>query len=258
MPAEEGKSDDGDGGSDDETFIRQRRRQQYNYTVKEKIEHVRKAYSKPRYVYKYAYRSGVPDTYIRKWKKELPNLQLKASVNPHARSCHKGRILKEMAFESEVKQWVMDQREMDIAVRTQDIINHVIQVRPTFKKGVKKTLVAWVYKFLLRQGLSVRRVTRIGQKLSGHLKEVKDDCAAAIRSRMAPGGTLHGLQLKYFINMDQTAVYFEMKGNTTVHAKGEKTISVRDSGASKRATVCVAVAADGTRLPPFVVFKGMY
>jgi hypothetical protein len=42
-----------------------------------------------------------------------------------------------------------------MAVQTQDIINHVIQVRPNFKKGVKKTLIAWVYKFLVRHGLSV-------------------------------------------------------------------------------------------------------
>jgi hypothetical protein len=33
--------------SDNETFIRQCRRQQYNYTIKEKIECIQKAYSKP-------------------------------------------------------------------------------------------------------------------------------------------------------------------------------------------------------------------
>jgi hypothetical protein len=43
QPGEEGKSDNGDGGSDNETFIHQRRRQQYNYTIKEKIECIQKA-----------------------------------------------------------------------------------------------------------------------------------------------------------------------------------------------------------------------
>jgi hypothetical protein len=75
----------------------------------------------------------------------------------------------------------------------------------------------------------VRRVTHIGQKLSGHLKKVQDGCAQAMRNRMAVGGTLHGMPLKYFINMDQTAVYFEMKSSTTVHKKGERTVSVRDA-----------------------------
>jgi hypothetical protein len=95
--------------------------------------------------------------------------------------------------------------------------------------------------------------------LSGHLKKVQDDAAAAIRKRLSVGGTLHGMELKYFINMDQTAVYFEMKTTTTVHEVGAKTVSVRKSGSnSKRATIVLAVAADGTKLPPFVVFKGKY
>jgi hypothetical protein len=91
----------------------------------------------------------------------------------------------------------------------------------------------------------------------GHLKEIQDDAAAAIQKQMEPSGTLHGIDLKYFINMDQTAVYFEMKSNTTVHKIGARTVSVQESGSnSKRATIVLAVAADGTKLPPFVVFKG--
>jgi hypothetical protein len=109
----------------------------------------------------------------------------------------------------------------------------------------------------MRHGLSVCHVTRIGQKLSGHLKNVQDDCAEAMRNHMDVGGTLHGMPLKYFINMDQTAIYFEMKSSTTVHKKGERTVLVRDSASNlKRATVVLAVVADGLKLPPFVVFKG--
>ena len=88
-------------------------------------------------------------------------------------------------------------------------------------------------------------------------RQIQEDFAGAIRTRMAVGGTLHGIDNKYFINMDQTAVYFEMKSNTTVDTVGVKTVSIRDSASnSKRATVVLAVAADGTKLPPFVVFKG--
>jgi hypothetical protein len=246
--------DDGDGGKKKRT----RKRNQFNYTIKQKIAMVREAYSKPKYVNQFARESGLANSIlIRKWKKEICKLQQKALVNPHARSCHKGRKVDDLPFELEMKDWVMEQRSMDIAVRTKDIINHVLKVNPTFKDGSRTKMFAWVYKFLVCHGLSVRRVTRIGQKLSGHLKKVQDDCAQAMRNRMAIGGTLHGMPLKYFINMDQTAVYFEMKSSTTVHQKGERTVSVRDSASnSKRATVVLAVAADGTKLPPFVVFKG--
>jgi hypothetical protein len=74
---------------------------------------------------------------------------------------------------------------------------------------------------------------------------------------MAIGGTLHGMPLKYFINLDQTAIYFEMKSSTTVHKKGERTVLICDSASnSKRTTVVLAVVADGTKFPPFVNFKG--
>jgi hypothetical protein len=42
---------------------------------------------------------------------------------------------------------------------------------------------------------------------------------------MDVGGTLHGTDLRYFINMDQNAVYFEMKSNTTADNVGARTVS---------------------------------
>jgi hypothetical protein len=253
-----GGGDNGNGDGEEVVKKRRRKRHYYNYTIKQKIAIVQEAYSKPKYVAKFARIKGMPrDTDIRKWKTMLCKLKVKALQNPHAKSCHPGPSVKDIEFERETKQWILDQRAMDIGVRTRDIINHVIQVRPNFKGGVQKRLIAWVYKFLARHRLSVRRVTRIGQKLSGHLKEVQDDATAAIRKRLAEGGTLHGMDLKYFINMDQTAVYFEMKSSTTVNEVGARTVSIRDSASnSKRATIVLAVAADGTKLPPFVVFKG--
>ena len=237
---------------------RSRRRNNYSFTVKQKIQIVRMAYRIPNNVRKTAIKLGMSrDTDIRKWKKNLPRLIEKARINPHARTTSKGPSVSDPVFEKEIKDWIMEQRSDDILVRTKDIINFTIQSRPDYKNGVEKTLVSWVYKFLARNNLSVRRVTRVGQKLSGHLKEVKDDCCQALRQRMDVGGTLHGLDPHFFINMDQTAVYYEMKSSTTVDVVGKNTISCRDSGSnSKRVTVVLSVAADGTKLPPFVVFKG--
>jgi hypothetical protein len=133
-------------------------------------------------------------------------------------------------------------------------------MQPDFRGGNQKRLISWVYKFLARHGLLIQRVTLVGRKLSGHLKQVQDDAATAIRKRIVEvGGTLHGMDLKYFINMDQTAVYFEMKSTTTVHELGARTVSVCKSGLnSKRAMIVLAVVADGTKLSPFVVFKGKF
>jgi DDE superfamily endonuclease len=104
--------------------------------------------------------------------------------------------------------------------------------------------------------LTLRRVTHRGQKLSGHLRQLKNDTTNAINKRFGPDGTLHGMDPHYFLNMDQTAVYFESKSRTIVARKGKKSVCQRDSGCdAKRATVVVTVAADGTKLEPFFIFK---
>jgi hypothetical protein len=70
-------------------------------------------------------------------------------------------------------------------------------------------------------------------------------------------GTLYKLPGKFFLNMDQTAIYFEAKTSFVVAKKGSKNVPCRASGSdAKRCTVVVTIAADGTKLPPFFIFKG--
>jgi DDE superfamily endonuclease len=86
---------------------------------------------------------------------------------------------------------------------------------------------------------------------------VKQDATTAITSRFIAGGTLENVGPHYFINMDRTAVYFESKSKCKVAKKGARCVCAQDSGSdAKRCTIAVTVAADGTKLPPFFVFKG--
>jgi DDE superfamily endonuclease len=236
---------------------RVRKRHYYPFSVKEKILMVQEAYGTPNNVSKTARKYSVYCSGLVDWNSNLLLLKAKALINPHAKTTHAGREVHDIDVDPVIKDWILAQRTQNIAVHTRNIIQFAIQTKPPFKGGDVKKQVKWVYRFLGRNGLSIRRPTRIGQKLSGHLQEVQDDMTRGVRERLAVGGSLHGLDPKYFINMDQTAVWFEMKSSTTVDVLGAQTVSVRDSGSnSKRCTVCLAVAADGTKLPPFVVFKG--
>ena len=59
------------------------------------------------------------------------------------------------------------------------------------------------------------------------------------------------------INMGETAIWYDMPGNTTLNAKGEKSVLLQTSGHEKsRFTVTLAARADGTKLPVQVIFKG--
>jgi hypothetical protein len=62
---------------------------------------------------------------------------------------------------------------------------------------------------------------------------------------------------RFILNMDQTPVYFCMTRKKTLEVVGVKTVHIRTSTSNtKRATVAVTIATDGTVHPSTIVFKG--
>ena len=59
-------------------------------------------------------------------------------------------------------------------------------------------------------------------------------------------------------NMDETPLWLDMPGETTVSRAGERTITIRTTGHDKgRFTVVLSAMADGRKLKPYIVFKGV-
>ena len=58
-------------------------------------------------------------------------------------------------------------------------------------------------------------------------------------------------------NMDETPVYFNLVSGKTIDRVCVKSCVIRSTGAEKRhITVVLTVPADGSMLPPMVIFKG--
>lgn len=61
-----------------------------------------------------------------------------------------------------------------------------------------------------------------------------------------------------FINMDQTAVQFQMRPLRTIDFVGTRAISVSVGGNStERLTIALAITSGGVKLPPYAIYKGM-
>lgn len=59
--------------------------------------------------------------------------------------------------------------------------------------------------------------------------------------------------------MDETPLWMDMPGDTTVERQGARSVPVRSTGHDKaRFTVVLADMANGKKLNPFVVFKGAH
>ena len=68
---------------------------------------------------------------------------------------------------------------------------------------------------------------------------------------------LNGYSRSDIANMDETAIWADMPGETTVTTKGVRSVPMFSTGHEKsRVTVCLAAFADGQKLQPFIVFKG--
>ena len=58
--------------------------------------------------------------------------------------------------------------------------------------------------------------------------------------------------------MDETPMQFELPSSRSLELSGSRTVPVKSCGAEKRSfTVTLAVATDGRKLPPAVIFKGV-
>ena len=67
-----------------------------------------------------------------------------------------------------------------------------------------------------------------------------------------------GYSLARIFNMDETPMWFELPSSRTLEFSGGRTVPVKSCGAEKRSfTVTLAVAADGKKIPPAVIFKGV-
>ncbi|CAG8857535.1 42874_t:CDS:1, partial [Gigaspora margarita] len=81
---------------------------------------------------------------------------------------------------------------------------------------------SWLYRFLKRHHLSLRRRTKISQKLPEDLtSKLIEFYKFVIRSR-----SNYQYDLSQIVNMDKTPVYFDMAGAYTINQKGAKTVQI--------------------------------
>ena len=73
----------------------------------------------------------------------------------------------------------------------------------------------------------------------------------------AEQGRLNILPPAAIANMDETAIWADMPGNTTVEKIGATSVPLLTTGHEKeRITVCLSALASGEKLKPFIVFRG--
>lgn len=193
---------------------------------------------------------GVATKQVREWQKQEDILK----SMPRTHKANKMNPPKWPVLEDEITKWVEGQRLNGFIITRPMIRLMALKWADTHKSESKdfKATRGWCSRFMLRRNLVLRVKTKMAQKLPADLEhKILNFQRYVIRARQR-----HDYPLALIGNMDETPVYFDLPGNRTVNKRGDKTVFVRTTGHERqRFTVVLACLADGTKLPPMVIFK---
>jgi len=103
-----------------------------------------------------------------------------------------------------------------------------------------------------RHNLVNRRKTTVAQRLPENYNEQQSEFLSYILFRRKE----YDYPLSLIGNMDETPMAFNLPSNTTVEQRGTKIVSILSTGHEHaNFTVVLACMADGTKLPPVIIFK---
>ena len=166
-----------------------------------------------------------------------------------------GRKSSSIDKELEILDWIKFNRNQGIAISVRSLIGFAISIINEFKNKKYKTLVSWAHRFMKRNNLTIRMSSHIGQKITSRgemqlLKFLKDIIAK-------PNCLDIFDDLERIINVDESPIYLEMPPKKTIEIKGSKNVDIYTFGKEKQRITCVlSIAANGTKLPPLLIFKG--
>jgi len=146
-------------------------------------------------------------------------------------------------------EWVLEQRKQGLAVTYALIQNKMREIlsEPSmiaryhnFINDFKVSLF-WLRLFLKRYGLSLRRRTKVSQKLPKQVEESLESFNKFVTQLRIE----KSFELCDIFNMDETPVWFDMAGDFTVNPKGEKTVHIRGTDNEKNQFTVVLTCAAG-------------
>ena len=154
------------------------------------------------------------------------------------------------AMEKAVFDWIVEMRASNFHVSRRMI---KAKVKDTSTKEGFKASNGWLQRFMRRNGLSLRRKTTVchrppADSIPKLVSFITHLISLQKKHKYQPANTFA---------MDETACWMDMPSDTTIDAIGARSVPIKTKGHEKdHFTVILTARADGTKLKPYVVFKG--
>ena len=198
---------------------------------------------------------------IRRWLSQrdlIVDFVRNRAINVSSRRNIRGGKAQYPEVEDAIMEFIRDERKFGRSVNEKMIQRKPLVLFPKLYPMPCASLKAskvWLQRMLLRNNLSFRRVTSVGQKVPS---DAPERCDQFLRKMQSIRG------YDYIWNMDDTPCYSGMPELSTIDAKGIQTVKVKTTGHEKlRFTAAVLsagikIAANevkAVRLPPMIIFK---
>ena len=194
---------------------------------------------------------GVQPSQIRRWKANKDKL---SRAKNSKKTVASGRKPSFLHLEDELMGWAFALRDEGKPVKYSHIQLEACKMDDSFKDKTIQQQYHIIRRLCVRNCFVVRQATHKAQE---HPQKSVDEAIEWLQNVRPIVAAVPVAHRAYILNMDQTPLNFSLEDGKTLHLKGERTVTVRSTGGSKaRTTVSLTVAMDGTKLKPFVIFKG--
>ena len=230
------------------------RRGKGTFTIREKKAIVEEAYATTSNVKPTARKYGIESVQIRRWKKAI------ASIDPTQTIKYANKLMYRIASPSVLKdadlyphlmEFFEAERSVDRPVNATTLAYEAMRFKPHLAEIPFQALLKRMHRFIRREELVLRRRTHEAQQTRSS-ERVEEDFVEQVNQHIA----MAQLPPRAVVNIDETNADFDQPAKTTLSRPGERTIRIASTGSSGRCTVLLGVTLDGSKLPPFIVFKG--
>lgn len=189
---------------------------------------------------------------VQEWCKSKEHLQ--SAKKSEKRKSGAGRPVRYTDIEEKLISWFQERRSAGIRVTGKSLKHEALRLHKLNGSQSFKASQGWFTKFKKRHDISFRRTTHISQ----HSVEITDDKVDKFLRFIIRLRRLRAYEDRDILNMDETPVWLEMPGKSTLNVRGAHEVSVSSTGHEKqRITVTLGAYADGTKLAPLVLLPGL-
>lgn len=193
---------------------------------------------------------------VKRWRKQLNKAKSKLGAKglmerKECYSLHNGATPKCVDIDGDLMEYFTSEREMGNPMTKNLMVIKYRTLDPTTIDVTDKAMGERIRRWMFRHRISYRCSTHVGQN-TRFCAQVINDWVAYVRDQIS----MLGIPPENVVNVDETNANFAVSQPRTYHMQGEKTVSIRTSESSKRASVMLGVSMTGEFLAPFIIFAG--